>query len=86
MKLYLEVLDLQWYATGPKYHKLFQLASFLFRVLFLHACSVVKVVREPQLSEWTKRASRCDRLKSSVGLLIILATVSNTESTLLAYI
>ena len=29
-------------------------------VLFHHACSVGKVTREPQLSEWTERASKCD--------------------------
>ena len=51
-------------------------------VLFHHACSVGKVAREPQLSEWTERASRCDRLKTPVGLLIILTVVSNTELTL----
>ena len=50
-------------------------------VLFHHACSVGKVTREPQLSEWTERASRCDRLKTPVGLLIILTSVSNTELT-----
>ncbi|XP_066361762.1 uncharacterized protein [Miscanthus floridulus] len=42
---------------------------------------VGKVAREPQLSEWTERASRCDRLKTPVGLLIILTSVSNTELT-----
>jgi CTP synthase len=47
---------------------------------------VGKVAREPQLSEWTERASRCDRLKTPVGLLIILTDVSNTELTISLYI
>jgi hypothetical protein len=57
-----------------------------YMYLFLHACSVGKVAREPQLSEWTERASRCDRLKTPVGLLIILTAVSNTKFTLSLYI
>jgi len=32
---------------------------------------VGKVAREPQLSEWTERASRCDRLKSPVRIAMV---------------
>jgi hypothetical protein len=46
----------------------------------------LKLLENPNCLHGLKNASRYDRLKSPVGLLIILIVVSNTESTLLAYI
>jgi hypothetical protein len=36
------------------------------------ACSVGKVPREPKLAEWAERISKFDKLKTPVGVLIIL--------------
>ena len=86
----LKVLDLQWYVIGPKYYKLIWMALFLeyLHVLFLLACSVGKVPREPKLAEWTDRASKCDKMKTPVSFLIIWnfeLLFINTKSTTLAY-
>ncbi|AQK92320.1 uncharacterized protein [Zea mays] len=41
----------------------------ILKVLDLQCAS--KVAREPQLSEWTERVSRCDRLKSPVRIAMV---------------